>query len=183
MIAEPSCLVYSENRSGPSTEPWGIPVSRKQGLDKEPFHMTWKVQFDVNQARAKSTMPSSARVERRIWWLTVSNAGDKSRRLRMRLWRHRGTHSLWGAPSPQLGTWSAGYIIKAFKRPTVTSVEYVTLVCWIDCYLVHAFMSLWNEFCDNNPFQLASVNLFVTQYLQINNIPINFSCTLSLCAC
>ena len=27
-------------------------------------------------------MPSSARVERRIWWLTVSSAEDKSRRMR-----------------------------------------------------------------------------------------------------
>jgi len=26
-------------------------------------------------------MPSSARVERRIWWFTVSNAADKSRRI------------------------------------------------------------------------------------------------------
>ena len=34
--AEPSDLVHSENRSGPSSEPWGLPVSGKQGLDKEP---------------------------------------------------------------------------------------------------------------------------------------------------
>ena len=54
MIAEPSNLSYSENRSG-----WmsfkGSPGSRKQGLDKEQFHMTWKVQFvryDINQVRA-----------------------------------------------------------------------------------------------------------------------------------
>jgi len=26
-------------------------------------------------------MPSSARLERRIWWFTVSNAADKSRRM------------------------------------------------------------------------------------------------------
>ena len=37
------------------------------------------VRSDVNQVRAESAMPSSARVERRIWWLTVSNAEDKSR--------------------------------------------------------------------------------------------------------
>ena len=41
----PSDLVYTKNRSGPNTEPWGTPVSRKQGLDKEPFHVTWKVRF------------------------------------------------------------------------------------------------------------------------------------------
>ena len=73
VFPEPSDLVYSENRSGPNTE---------QCLDKEPFHATWKVQFvryDVNQVRAESAMPSSARVERSIWWLTVSNAEDKSR--------------------------------------------------------------------------------------------------------
>ena len=35
----------------------------------------------MNQVRAESAMPSSARVERRIWWLTVSEAEDKSRRM------------------------------------------------------------------------------------------------------
>ena len=44
--------MYSENKSGPNT-----------------------VLFSV-----ESAMPSSARVER-IWWLTVSNAEDKSRRM------------------------------------------------------------------------------------------------------
>ena len=75
MIAEPRELVYSE--SGPNTEPWGTPVSSKQGLDKEPFHVTWKMRFvryDVNQVRAESAVPSSARMERRIWCLTASNA-------------------------------------------------------------------------------------------------------------
>ena len=38
--------------------------------------------YDVNQVRAESAMPSSARVERRIWWLTVSNTEDKLRRMR-----------------------------------------------------------------------------------------------------
>ena len=36
VIAEPSDLVYSDNRNGPSTEG----VSQKQGLDKEPLCMT-----------------------------------------------------------------------------------------------------------------------------------------------
>ena len=31
-------------------------------------------------------MPISVRVERRIWWLTVSNAEDKSRRMRNDEW-------------------------------------------------------------------------------------------------
>ena len=31
-------------------------------------------------------MPSLARVERRIWWLTVSNAEDKLRRMRTDEW-------------------------------------------------------------------------------------------------
>ena len=42
------------------------------GLDKESFQRTGKVRFvryDVNQVRVESAMPSSARVERRIWWL------------------------------------------------------------------------------------------------------------------
>ena len=36
----------------------------------------------MNQERADSAMPSSARVARRIWWFTVSNAADRSRRMR-----------------------------------------------------------------------------------------------------
>ena len=34
------------------------------------------------QERADSVIPSSARVARRIWWFTVSNAADRSRRMR-----------------------------------------------------------------------------------------------------
>ena len=52
-------LVDSENRSGPSTEPWGRPISRKQGLDKEPFHVTWKerfVRYDLNHVRAEAAL-------------------------------------------------------------------------------------------------------------------------------
>ena len=44
------------------------------------------VRYDVNQVRAESVMPSSARVEIRIWWLTVSNAEDKSDRMRTDEW-------------------------------------------------------------------------------------------------
>ena len=40
----------------------------------------------MKQIRAESAMPSSARVERRIWWLTVSNAEDNSRRMRTDEW-------------------------------------------------------------------------------------------------
>ena len=38
----------------------------------------------MNQVKAESAMPSSAKcgVERRIWWLTVSNAEDKLWRIR-----------------------------------------------------------------------------------------------------
>jgi len=35
----------------------------------------------VNQDNAVPAMPSSARMERRIWWFTVSKAADKSRRM------------------------------------------------------------------------------------------------------
>ena len=48
------------------TEPGGTPVSRKQGLDKEPFHVKGKVQFiwyDVNQVTAEPVVPSLARRE------------------------------------------------------------------------------------------------------------------------
>ena len=36
----------------------------------------------MNQDSAESAMASSARVARRIWWFTVSNAADRSRRMR-----------------------------------------------------------------------------------------------------
>ena len=36
----------------------------------------------MNQDKADSAMPSSARVARRIEWFTVSNAADRSRRMR-----------------------------------------------------------------------------------------------------
>ena len=36
----------------------------------------------MNQERADSAIPSSARVARRIWWFTVSNAADRSSRMR-----------------------------------------------------------------------------------------------------
>ena len=35
----------------------------------------------MNQDNADLAMPSSARVERRIWWFTVSNATDRSSRM------------------------------------------------------------------------------------------------------
>ena len=35
----------------------------------------------MNQDSAESAMPSSARVARRIWWFTVSNTADRSRRM------------------------------------------------------------------------------------------------------
>ena len=36
----------------------------------------------MNKDSAESVMPSSARVARSIWWFTVSNATDRSRRMR-----------------------------------------------------------------------------------------------------
>jgi len=39
VITEPRDLVYKENRTGPSTQPWGTPVSRVQGLDRKTFHV------------------------------------------------------------------------------------------------------------------------------------------------
>ena len=36
----------------------------------------------MNQDRADAAMPSLARVARRIWCFTVSNAGNRSRRMR-----------------------------------------------------------------------------------------------------
>ena len=40
----------------------------------------------MNQVRAEAAMPSLSRVERRIWWLTVSNAKEKSRRMTTDEW-------------------------------------------------------------------------------------------------
>ena len=42
--------------------------------------------YDLNQVRAESAMPSSARIEGMIWWLTVSNIEDRWRIMKMDEW-------------------------------------------------------------------------------------------------
>ncbi len=80
-----SDVVYVEKRRGPRTEPWGTPVTNWCALDTFPPQATLKdrpVRYNSNQWSGITVMSSDERVDRRIWWLTVSKAADKSSRMR-----------------------------------------------------------------------------------------------------
>ncbi len=81
----PSDVVYVEKRRGPRTEPWGSPVTSWCALDTSPPQATLKdrpVRYDSNQRSGIPVISSDERVDRRIWWLTVSKAADRSSRTR-----------------------------------------------------------------------------------------------------
>ncbi len=81
----PSYVVYVEKRRGPRTDPWGTPVTNWCALDTSPPQATlkdWPVRQDSNQRSGIPVMPSDERVDRRIGWLTVSKAADRSSRMR-----------------------------------------------------------------------------------------------------
>ncbi len=81
----PSDVVYVKKRRGPRTEPWGTPVTNWCALDTSPPQATLKdrpVRQDSNQRSGIPVMSSDERVDRRIWWLTVSKAADRSSRMR-----------------------------------------------------------------------------------------------------
>ncbi len=85
----PSDVVYVEKRRGPRTEPWGTPVTNWWALDTSPPQATLKdrpVRYDSNQRSGIPVMSSDERVDRRIWWLTVSKAADRSSRMRTDDW-------------------------------------------------------------------------------------------------
>ncbi len=80
-----SDVVYVEKRRGPRTDPWGTPVTKLCALDTFPPQATLKdrpVRYDSNQQSGIPVMSSDERVDRRIWWLTVSKAADRSSRMR-----------------------------------------------------------------------------------------------------
>ncbi len=80
-----SDVVYVEKRRGPRTDPWGTPVTNLCALDTFPPQATLKdrpVRYDSNQRSGIPVMSSDERVDRRIWWLTVSKAADRSSRMR-----------------------------------------------------------------------------------------------------
>ncbi len=80
-----SDVVYVEKRRGPRTDPWGTPVTNLCALDTFPPQATLKdrpVRYDSNQQSGIPVMSSDERVDRRIWWLTVSKAADRSSRMR-----------------------------------------------------------------------------------------------------
>ncbi len=80
-----SDVVYVEKWRGPRTDPWRIPVTNLCALDTFPPQATLKdrpVRYDSNQRSGIPVMSSDERVDRRIWWLTVSKAADRSSRMR-----------------------------------------------------------------------------------------------------
>ncbi len=80
----PSDVVYVEKRRGPRTEPWGTPLINWCALDTSPPlpRPPWKTDQWENQRSGISVMSSDESVDRRIWWLTVSKAADRSSRMR-----------------------------------------------------------------------------------------------------
>ncbi len=80
-----SDVVYVEKRRSPITDPWGTPVTNWCALDASSPQATRNdlpVRFDSNQRNGIPVMSNDERVDRRIWWLTVSKAADKSSRIR-----------------------------------------------------------------------------------------------------
>ncbi len=80
-----SDVVYVEKRRGPRTDPWGTPVTNLCALDTSPPQATLKdrpVRKDSNQRSGIPVISSDERVDRRIWWLTVSKAAERSSRMR-----------------------------------------------------------------------------------------------------
>ena len=75
-------------RSGPSTNPWGMPWDR--GAVEEVQLLIWMycclfVRYDFNQERAVPVMfREDSRQKRRMEWLRVSKAEVRSRRMRSR---------------------------------------------------------------------------------------------------
>ncbi len=81
----PSDVVYVEKRRGPRTDLWGTPVTSWCAVDTSPPQATSKdlpVRSDSNQRSGVPMMSSHERMDRRIWWLTVSKAADRSSRMR-----------------------------------------------------------------------------------------------------
>ena len=75
--------VYSRNKSGPRTLPWGTPDDNAATMEVIPLKMTCcvlPVKNDANHERTVPVNPNelSSRWSR-IWWSTVSNAADMSR--------------------------------------------------------------------------------------------------------
>lgn len=75
--------MYSENKTGPKTEPWGTPLSREALFDLKDPKLTENdrsVKYDRNQLSAVPLIPAhDSRRERRIEWSTVSNAAVRSK--------------------------------------------------------------------------------------------------------
>ena len=81
----PRDLVYIEKRRGPRTEPWGTSVTRGRGVDTLPAQVTWvewPERYDLIPSRAMPQIPVAAREDRRMEWLTVLKAAERSRRIR-----------------------------------------------------------------------------------------------------
>ena len=136
----------SGNRTGPDTEPWGTPVSRKQGLDKEPFHVTWQVRFvryDVNQVRAESAMFSKSGEENLVVDCQTQKIirGEWGMTSWTRFWRLRTTQSLWAGLSEVSGP-EAGLIwvkeVPGFSRGMKEEIQ----VCSFRCQLSPGWVSV-----------------------------------------
>ncbi len=81
----PSDVMFVEKKRGTRNDPWGTPVTSWCSADTSPPQATLKdlpLRYDSNQRSGIPVMPSNERVVRRIWWLTLSKAADRSSRMR-----------------------------------------------------------------------------------------------------
>ena len=75
-------LINMTKSSGPSTDPWGIPLMTAAGIELTPFTFTVCV-LPVRKASIQSkifpVMPYASSLPRSLWWGTVSKAFQKSK--------------------------------------------------------------------------------------------------------
>lgn len=71
-------MVYVKRRSWPSTNPWGTPAERK-------WYFGSSVRWDSNYSVEPET-PSLDRLDRIIWWFTISKVAKRSYKIRNEDW-------------------------------------------------------------------------------------------------
>ena len=81
-MVSPCAKVYTVNRSGPSTEPWGTPHVKPDWSDLEPFiTVLWlrSLRYEANYLKALPATPMRTwSVDNNLKWSIVSKAADKS---------------------------------------------------------------------------------------------------------
>ena len=77
-------FIYSKNRRGPRTDPWGTPKFIAARTYSYPFIDTswwWLDRYDLNQSFETPQIPKWFNFANSIWWSTVSKAFCKSTKI------------------------------------------------------------------------------------------------------